>query len=127
MLLHQSAHCYLLTSFQEFHTIRLPAETLSDSPLFFKVNVPCGLLAGGVLEYEGVDAGALLDGVFAVCFVLEGSVDGVEGGAGGEGVYRSVSCVELRFKRRVGEPSLTDMSAVVYDGMCVVGCRFDEV
>lgn len=54
--------------------------------------MPCLFLAGGVLELEGEDCGAFFDGVFAVFGGgVEGVVDCVEGGGGGEGGWDSVS------------------------------------
>lgn len=47
--------------------------------------MPALRLAGRVLEGEGVDAVALLDGVLALGLVrVEGVVDGVKGGRGRE-------------------------------------------
>lgn len=49
--------------------------------------MPARFLASLVLELEGVDALALLDGVLAVRVAgIDGGVDGVEGGRGGEAV-----------------------------------------
>lgn len=61
--------------------------TLADDALVLEIEVPALLLAGGVLEVERDDGLGVLDGVFALGFVgLEGGVDHVEGGGGGEGV-----------------------------------------
>jgi hypothetical protein len=47
--------------------------------------VPAGLIAARVLESEGVDAIALLDGVLAIGIAgVDGRLDGVEGGRGGK-------------------------------------------
>lgn len=47
--------------------------------------MPAGLIAARVLKCEGVDAVALLDGVLAIGIAgVDGRLDGVEGGRGGE-------------------------------------------
>lgn len=65
-------------------TSRLLPQPLADNTLLLQVNVPAGRLAGLVLEGEGEDGLALLDGVLALGVGLEGVGDGVEGGGGGE-------------------------------------------
>lgn len=66
---------------------------LADFPFVLQIDVPALLLAGLVLQREGVDTGALLDGVLTLGFVgREGGVDGVEGGRGREGVFVSNLC-----------------------------------
>jgi len=71
-------------------TIRLPAlrfVPLPHNALVLQVDVPALGVAGAVLEREGEDGTALLDGVFAPSGVLlQRLVDRVEGCAGGEGV-----------------------------------------
>lgn len=66
------------------HTGGLLAETLGDLALLLEVEVPALGLAGGVLEGEGEDGAALLDGVLAVGVRGESLVDLVKGGGGGE-------------------------------------------
>ena len=63
------------------------SSALSDNTLVLEVEVPCFLLAVLVLEVEGDDGLGLFDGVLALGGVgLEGGVDHVEGGGGGESV-----------------------------------------
>lgn len=62
----------------------LLAETLGDLALLLEVEVPALSLAGGVLEGEGEDGTALLDGVLTVGVVGQSGVDLVKGGGGGE-------------------------------------------
>jgi hypothetical protein len=62
-------------------TIRLCAGTSSDLAGFLEVDVPAGIIAARVLEGEGVDAVALLDGILAIGITgVDGRLDGVEGG-----------------------------------------------
>lgn len=68
-------------------TVGLPG-ALADSALLLQVDVPALGLAGLVLEGEGKDGAALLDGVLAVGLAGgEGRVDLVEGSRRGELVY----------------------------------------
>lgn len=61
--------------------IRLCAGASSDLAGFLEVDVPAGLIAARVLEGEGVDAVALLDGILAIGITgVDGRLDGVEGG-----------------------------------------------
>lgn len=69
--------------------------------------MPAGLIAARVLESEGVDAIALLDGVLAIGIAgVDGRLDGVEGGRGGKLVcYRESASnlfywIGLSLKRR---------------------------
>lgn len=56
-----------------------------DLASLLEVDVPAGLIAARVLECEGVDAVALLDGVLAIGIAgVDGRLDGVEGGRGGK-------------------------------------------
>ena len=58
---------------------------MPDIAFFLEIDVPACRLAGAVLQCEGEDGVALLDGVFALGRVgCEGGLDGVEGGGGGE-------------------------------------------
>lgn len=58
--------------------------------------MPAGLIAARVLECEGVDAVALLDGVLAIGIAgVDGRLDGVEGGRGGKLVYYRESVSNL--------------------------------
>jgi hypothetical protein len=77
---------------------------LADFPLVLQVNVPAPLLAGVVLQGEGVDAGALLDGVLALGVVgSESGVDGIKGGRGREGVWiNPTSCQIITAKKKHG-------------------------
>lgn len=66
-------------------TVGLSTQPRGDLAGLLEVNVPALGLASLVLEGEGVDAVALLDGVLAVGVGrVEGRVDGVEGGGGRE-------------------------------------------
>lgn len=69
-------------------TISLPPSRsgpLSDNTLLLEIEVPSLLLSFGVLDVERDDGLGLGDGVLALVFVgLEGRVDYVEGGGGGE-------------------------------------------
>lgn len=66
--------------------------TLAHLALVLQVEVPALLLTLGVLQVEGDDGLGGVDGVLALALVgLEGLVDGVERGGGGEGI-----CVERR-------------------------------
>lgn len=71
-------------------TISLAASrgsALAHLTLVLQVEVPALLLALGVLQVEGDDGLGRVDGVLALALVgLEGLVDGVERGGGGEGV-----------------------------------------
>lgn len=62
----------------------LGGQALLHGARLLEVNVPAVRLAGRVLEGEGEDGVALLDGVLAVGLAAEGRVDGVKGGRGGE-------------------------------------------
>ncbi len=79
----------------------LLAEALADLALILEVNVPALGLASGVLEVEGEDGVALLDGVLLVCGVAEGVVDGVKGGRGGELVCCSIRSLISYLKSHV--------------------------
>lgn len=62
-------------------TIRLCAGASSDLAGFLEVDVPAGLITARVLECEGVDAVALLDGILAIGIAgVDSRLDGVEGG-----------------------------------------------
>jgi hypothetical protein len=76
-------------------TGRLLGETLGDLALVLEVNVPALDLAGGVLNVEGEDGVALLDGVLLVGGIGEGGLDGVEGGRGGELVWTGDTLVTV--------------------------------
>lgn len=61
--------------------IRLCAGASSDLAGFLEVDVPAGLITARVLEGEGVDAVALLDGILAIGIAgVDSRLDGVEGG-----------------------------------------------
>lgn len=63
----------------------LGGDTLANSTLLLEVEVPGLFLAAGVLEVESNDGLGLVDGVLALSGVgLEGRVDHVERGGGGE-------------------------------------------
>lgn len=69
-------------------TAGLVAQALADLASLLEVDVPALSLTGAVLEGEGVDSVALLDGVLAVRVGgVEGRVDNVKGGRGRELVY----------------------------------------
>ena len=71
-------------------TVGLRAKTLADLASLFQINVPALGLARLVLECEGIDAVALLDGVLAFGIGgIEGLVDGVECGRSREFVCRA--------------------------------------
>jgi hypothetical protein len=62
-------------------------EALANGTRLLEINVPGVGFASGVLEREGEDGAALLDGVFAVGVRGgEGPRDLVEGGGGREGI-----------------------------------------
>lgn len=62
------------------------SSTLADLALLLQIKVPGLFLSVAVLEGERDDSLGLLDGVFTLRGVgLEGGVDEVEGGGGGEG------------------------------------------
>lgn len=66
----------------------LRSSTFANNTLLLKIEVPGLLFVTGVLEVEGDDSLGLADGVFALGFVaLQGRVDHVERGGGGEFVY----------------------------------------
>lgn len=61
--------------------------TLAHLTLVLQVEVPALLLALGVLQVEGDNGLGRVDGILTLGLVgLEGLVDGVERGGGGEGV-----------------------------------------
>lgn len=67
------------------HTGGVLADASADCALLLEVNVPAGRLAGLVLEGEGEDGLAVLDGVLAVGFAAaQSGVDGLEGLGGRE-------------------------------------------
>ena len=72
------------------HTIcfsALRSSTLANFTLLLQIKVPGFFLSFAVLKSESDDGLGLLDGVLALGSVgLEGGVDGVEGGGGGESV-----------------------------------------
>lgn len=69
-------------------TVGLLASALADGTLLLQVDVPALGLTSLVLEGEGKDGAALLDGVLAVGLASrEGRADLVEGSGGGELVY----------------------------------------
>ena len=73
------------------HTSRLVAEPLADHTLLLEVDVPALALARLVLEREGEDGVALLDGIGALSWVGgQGGLDEVEGLGGGEGSCGSI-------------------------------------
>lgn len=73
-------------------TIRLGANSGTNGARLLEVDVPASLLAGRVLENEGVNTVALLDGVGAVGVAgIDGGVDGVKSGRGREVVCHRVS------------------------------------
>lgn len=84
------------------HTIGLCAGAGRDLASLLEVDVPAGLIAARVLECEGVDAVALLDGVLAIGIAgVDGRLDGVEGGRGGKLVcYRELVSIGLSLRRR---------------------------
>jgi hypothetical protein len=62
-------------------TIRLCAGASSDLAGFLEVDMPAGLITARVLEGEGVDAVALLDGILAIGITgVDSRLDGVESG-----------------------------------------------
>jgi len=62
-------------------TIRLCTGASSDLAGFLEVDMPAGLFTARVLEGEGVDAVALLDGILAIGITgVDSRLDGVEGG-----------------------------------------------
>lgn len=65
-------------------TSRLLSESLANGALVLEVDVPALNLAGGVLEVEGEDGVALLDGVLLVGLAGESGGDGVKRRGGGE-------------------------------------------
>lgn len=66
-------------------TSRFISKTLGDLALGLEIDVPAVGLAGLVLEGEGEDGVALLDGVLTLGVGGgEGCVDGIEGLGGGE-------------------------------------------
>ena len=66
-------------------TRRLLCQALGNSARALEVDGPALGLAGGVLEGEGEDGVALLQGILAVGLAgVEGGVDGVEGRRRGE-------------------------------------------
>ena len=66
-------------------TSRLLAQALGNGARVLEIDVPAVGLAGGVLEGEGKDGVALLQGVLAVGLAgVEGGVDRLEGRGGGE-------------------------------------------
>lgn len=61
--------------------IRLCTGASSDLAGFLEVDMPAGLFTARVLEGEGVDAVALLDGILAIGITgVDSRLDGVEGG-----------------------------------------------
>ena len=73
-------------------TSRLLAQALGNGARVLEVDVPAVGLAGGVLEGEGEDGVALLQGVLAVGLAgVESGVDRLEGLGGGELVCFAVS------------------------------------
>ena len=70
-------------------TIGLCAGAGSNLSSLLEINVPAGLVSARVLEGEGIDAVALLDGVLAIGVAgVDSRLDGVESGRGGELVCR---------------------------------------
>lgn len=82
---------------KEAHTGGVLADASADCALLLEVNVPAGRLAGLVLEGEGEDGLAVLDGVLAVGFAAaQSGVDGLEG-LGGRECVCARACVSFLF------------------------------
>lgn len=72
----------------EVRTSWFVSAALGNLALILEINMPGVLVAGGVLQDKGKDAGGLFDGGGA--FIggrLEGGLDGVKGLGGGEGIW----------------------------------------
>lgn len=97
------------------HTGGLVAKTLGDLALLLEVDVPAVGLTGSVLQIEGKDGIALLDGVLAVGLAgFQSIVDGVESGRGGElvwGTLQSASNMEVEIARCARVPLVRPMVA----------------
>lgn len=70
------------------NTVGLFASASGNLSGLLEVDMPAGLVAARVLEGEGVNTVALLDGVLAIGIAgVDSLLDGVEGGRGGKLVY----------------------------------------
>ena len=67
-------------------TISFCRITLHNLSLLLQINIPALCSPFFVFQYEGKDRVALLDSVFPLGFIgLEGGINGIESGGGGEG------------------------------------------
>lgn len=81
---------------EEAHTVGVLGKASLNGALVLEVNVPAGRLARLVLEGEGKDSLAVLDGVLAAGFVAaESGVDGLEGLGGRESVCGSARAQQI--------------------------------
>ena len=69
-------------------TISFCRITLHNLSLFLQINIPALCSPFFVFQYKGKDRVTLLDSIFPLGFIgLEGGIDGIESGGGGEGRY----------------------------------------
>ena len=67
-------------------TISFCRITLHNLSFFLQINIPALCSPFFVFQYKGKDRVALLDSVFPLGFIgLEGGINGIESGGGGEG------------------------------------------
>lgn len=96
VLLCQRAYAGLVSVWLRRRTIRLATSALADFALVLEVDVPAIGLTGGVLQGEGVDALAHIDGFLLVGLAgLERAVHGIEEGRGRELIWQEIN-VRLR-------------------------------
>ena len=73
-------------------TISFCRITLHNLSLLLQVNIPALCSPLFVFQYKGKDRVALLDSVFPLGFIgLEGGINGIESGRGGEGRCRRIA------------------------------------
>lgn len=80
----QMSVCSIRRGFPRLLTSRLVSESLANSALVLEVDVPAFGLASAVLEVEGEDGVALLDGVLLVGVAGESNGNSVKGCGGRE-------------------------------------------
>lgn len=94
---------------------------LADFARLLEINVPCFFLVLGVLQLEGEDGFALVDGVFSLGFARgKGSIDGFKGLGGREGfcMHEYESCQRAWSKVTLlwGNAGLTVLQRHYVDG-----------